>query len=61
MSVPIVLCTSVHRDIRSGTRSLTQTQEDVLAVAIAGLRASTIFRVFSSIVLTLSFCSAGMQ
>lgn len=27
----------VHRDVRSGARSLTQTQEDVLSVAIAGL------------------------
>jgi len=31
------LASAVHRDVRSGARSLTQTQEDVLSVAIAGL------------------------
>jgi len=31
------LSSAIQRDIRSGTRSLTQTQEDVLSVALAGL------------------------
>jgi hypothetical protein len=55
---------SVHRDIRSGTRSLTQRQEDVLAIAIAGLRASyaSLFRALPHFTyLIRQFSSLGFE